>query len=442
MRCYFYTFGCKVNTCETAGIQQLLLSLGHTSADEPADADLAIINSCTVTASGDKRMLTYLKQLRKKNPALILVLTGCYAQAFPEEALTRTDADIIIGNHSRSRLPELIDTFVRTKKRILAVTPHQTHAPFELLPWCENERNTRAFLKIQDGCNSFCSYCIIPYARGRCRSMLLHDLHQQVQSLVQTGHREIVLCGINLAFYGKEWGGTLLDAVRCAADAGAERIRLGSLEPERITSELLTGLAEIPQFCPQFHLSLQSGCSDTLRIMNRRYTAAEYAAVCQNVRRFFPDSAITTDIMVGFPGETESDFAESLAFAERMQFAKIHVFRYSPRPGTPAAAMDAQVPEAVKTERMQQMQALGNKAQQEFLQAQVGRTVPVLFEREKDHNFHQGHAPNGIVIKIPQKNRKKSLRKALFYVTIEESDDVCCLGSLAPDHHTNPAKRS
>ena len=436
MYCYFYTFGCKVNTCETAGMQQLLRDSGFDITDTPDNADIAVVNSCTVTASGDHRMLTFLRQLRKKHPSLIIVLTGCYVQAFPEDAGSIDEADILMGNKDKARLPELIRKFLEKPSYvhdIAAVSPYEKDSPFELLPCDAFARNTRAFLKIQDGCNCFCTYCIIPYARGRRRSMPLEHLRDQIQRLVQTGHREIVLCGINLAFYGKEWGGTLLDAVKCAAEAGAERIRLGSLEPERMTDALLKGLAEISGFCPQFHLSLQSGCTKTLRAMNRRYTAEEYAALCEKVRRYFPECAVTTDIMVGFPHETQEDFEKSLAFAEKIRFAKMHVFRYSPRPGTPAAKMDGQISEAVKTQRMHRMQSLAARMQAEHLKSLVGREVPVLFEREKDDGFHTGHAPDGSVIKIPQKNRKKSLRKSVFYVRIEESDAACCFGTLAED---------
>ena len=441
MRCYFYTFGCKVNTCETAGLQQLLVDSGYTIADSPEEADIAVINSCTVTSSGDHRMLSLLRQMKKKNPELIIVLTGCYVQAFPEKAGQIKEADLLIGNKDKAQLPERIRQFLEKPSSACntqGISPYKKDDPFELLP-CETfAHNTRAFLKIQDGCNSFCSYCIIPYARGRCRSMPLSALRKQAELLVRAGHREIVLSGINLAFYGAEWGGTLLDAAECVSSAGAERIRLGSLEPERMTESLLEGLAGLPGFCPQFHLSLQSGCSRTLRAMNRKYTAEEYADICRRVRQHFPDCAITTDIMVGFPGETEEDFEQSLRFAEKIRFAKMHVFRYSPRPGTPAAGSPEQIPENIKTERMKRMQALGAAMQRAHLKSCVGREVLVLFEREKGDGFHTGHAPDGSVIKIPQQNRKKSLRKSVFCVRIEESDDACCFGQLTEDSFANP----
>ncbi len=430
MRCCYITFGCKVNTCETAGMQRLMESYGFETASADSTADIAIINSCTVTASGDKRVSNAIRRLRQSKPDIIIVLTGCYPQAFPEKAESLTGADIIIGTKDRMRLPALTKEFLADRQRKSAVSAYGSGDSFECLDWENSPKNTRAFLKIQDGCNSFCSYCIIPYARGRCRSMLLPELRECAGRLVSSGHREIVLCGINLAFYGAETGHTLLDAVTACADAGAERVRLGSLEPERITEELLRGLAAVPEFCPQFHLSLQSGSDSVLKRMNRKYTSGEYEDICRLVRRYFPHCAITTDIMTGFPGETEDEFHESLAFAERIAFARMHVFRYSARPGTKAACMDGQVTESVKSKRAEMLQSLDEKLRISFHKSLENHVVPVLFECEKDDGFHTGHAPCGTVIKIPEKNIKKSLRKSIFYVRIKESDAAGCYGDI------------
>ena len=262
--------------------------------------------------------------------------------------------------------------------------------------------------------------------------MPLEVLKQSAADFVKNGYQEIVLCGINLGFYGMEWGGSLADAVECCAGTeGLHRVRLGSLEPERLTEEVLSRLAALPAFCPQFHLSLQSGCDRTLRRMNRRYTASAYKEICERIRRYFPDCAITTDFMVGFPGETDADFAESLAMAERMRFAAMHVFRYSPRAGTRAAQEPEQCTDSVKTRRMGQAQLAAKRAKKAFLEAQVGKVVPVLFERERNDGFHVGHAPNGTRIRVSAKNSKKSLRNQIFCVKIEESDADCCYGSFA-----------
>lgn len=431
MKCFFYTFGCKVNTCETAGMEHLMKENGFETTESPIDADIAVINSCTVTASGDSRVLSMIEKLKRNAPDIIIVLTGCFVQAFPEKAASLKNADIVIGTKDRSKLPLLLKEYIERKEKLCCVSEYERKDEFELLRCDSYSKNTRAFLKIQDGCNCFCTYCIIPYARGRCRSMQLSDLSEAVRSLVKTGHSEIVLCGINLGFYGMEWDGSLLEAVKCAANEGAVRIRLGSLEPERITDELLKGLSEIPAFCPQFHLSLQSGSDTVLKRMNRRYTASEYENVCLRVRKYFPECAITTDIMTGFPQETDEEFRETYSFAEKIGFAKIHVFRYSQRPGTLAAKMTGQVQERVKTERMRKLQQLGDMLQEKYLKMQAGRTVPVLFEREKGDGFHSGHAPDGTLVKVSEKNIKKSLRKSLLYVTIEENDGACCYGRLA-----------
>ncbi len=438
MKCCFYTFGCKVNTCETEGMKSLMCKHGYEASDTPSEADIAVINSCTVTASGDKRVSNAMKQLKKHNPDIVIVLTGCYPQAFPDEAASIKDADIITGTKDRSRIPFLIEEFFRLRQRICTVAEYGKLDGFECLDWDRSSENTRAFLKIQDGCNAFCSYCIIPYARGRCRSMPVEKLREQVKGLVLSGHREIVLCGINLAFYGKEFGLSLLDAVKACKEEGAERIRLGSLEPERMTEELLAGLSSIPEFCPQFHLSLQSGSDTVLRRMNRRYTAKEYEDICALVRKYFPMCAITTDIMTGFPGETEYEFEETLSLAEKIGFAKMHVFRYSVRPGTPAAKMEGQVPENVKTARAQKLQTLSEQLQEKHHKHLENHAVPVLFEREKGDGYHTGHAPDGTVIKIPEKNIKKSLRKSIFYVRIEESDAACCYGVIDNGSSANP----
>lgn len=439
MYCYFSTFGCKVNSCETAGMEAIFQSAGYICTDHPQQADIIILNTCTVTASGDNRMLSALRKFRRNNPEAILILTGCYAQAYPKEAATLQEADIVIGTQNRSALPQLIQAFLKHGRQPIRQTdPYTGKETFETMPCHMPSGHTRAFLKIQDGCNRFCSYCIIPYARGRCRSKPLSILQTELQQITAEGYREIVLCGINLAFYGQEWGGSLLDAIQlCDATEGIDRIRLGSLEPEQMTEELLAAFAALPSFCPQFHLSLQSGCDRTLKEMHRHYDTAEYDALCTKIRKQFPVCSITTDIMVGFPGETEADFAESLAFARKMQFAKIHVFRYSPRPGTLAAARTDQIPEAIKHTRMLQMQQLAEQTRKQFLQSRIGMTLPVLFEREQEPHFHNGHTPDFTPVKIPAANQKKSLRKSIFYVKIEKSDSACCFGHVVPNQNAN-----
>lgn len=435
MNCYFYTFGCKVNTCETAGMQALLENAGHNIVDHPEEAQVIIFNSCTVTASGDNRTQTAMRKIRRAKPDALIILTGCYVQAYPQEAQAISEADVLLGTKDRQLLPALIEEYQKDHLiHTSAVSPYTGKETFEILPYDKMLGNTRAFLKIQDGCNCFCAYCIIPYARGRCRSMPLAETRRAAESYAAIGYREIVLCGINLGFYGLEWHGSLAEAVeQCSGIPGLERIRLGSLEPERLTDAELCRLKALPEFCPQFHLSLQSGADNTLKRMRRRYTAAEYEEICRNIRKYFPNCAITTDFMVGFPGETESDFQASLSFAKSIAFSAMHVFRYSQRPGTLGATLPAQIPESVKAARMELALQAAAEMKCKFLKAQIGTTVPVLFERERGDGFHTGHAPNGTIVKISVNNEKISLRNRIFYVIIEKSDTSCCYGSIAAE---------
>ncbi len=424
----FITFGCKVSQYETDCIADCFKSSGFSVSAE-SEADVFVINSCTVTGSGDSKSLYKVRKLRKDYPNSVIVLTGCLPQASPEIAEKCTEADIITGTKDREKLPELVMKIIDNKGSIVDIPEYTSHDLYEDIS-CKSTSKTRAFLKIQDGCNCFCSYCIIPYARGRCRSKPMDSLVKEAEALAQSGHKEIVLVGINLAFYGKEYGLRLVDAVeKCCKIDGIERVRLGSLEPEMISDDDLIRLSRLPEFCPQFHLSLQSGSERTLQRMNRKYTPDEYFALVKKIRSIFPDSAFTTDIMVGFPQETEEEFAESLVFAEKIGFAKIHVFQYSVRNGTPAEKM-VQIPKNIKAERAERMKSLGEKLQGQYMRSLVGKTVPVLFERENSAEFHQGHAPDYTLIKILRENSKKSLRNQIFYVIIEESHDDYCLGKI------------
>ena len=431
MKIYFQTFGCKVNSCETESMTADFRNSGYEICDSPTDADIIIVNSCTVTASGDSKSLYAVRKHRKDNPSAVIVLTGCLPQASPKIADKITQADIVTGTKERGRVRELVEEFLKKRERTINIVPYGKTDEFEKLPCGSFENRTRAFLKIQDGCNQFCSYCLIPYARGRCRSKPLEEIKTEVSEIAKSGIKEVVLVGINLMFYGKELGLRLVDAVEaCCKIDGVERVRLGSIEPEMISNEDLLRLSRLPQFCPQFHLSLQSGCDNTLRQMNRHYTSEEYYNIVQKIRKVFPDSAITTDIMVGFPQESDEDFERSLEFVKKVGFAKIHVFQYSSREGTVAAGRNGQISKEVKSFRADRMKALGDELMKNHLQKQVGRVVPVLFERENSPHFHQGHAPDYTLIKIFEKNFKKSLRRSVFYVKIEESDENCCIGKI------------
>lgn len=433
---YFITFGCKVNSCETESMKRLFLEHGFDLAETEASADVFVVNSCTVTQGGDSKSLYAVRRLKHAYPGAVVALTGCLPQAAERGRDICPEADIIAGTKDRSALAGLVEACLDGKKRITHIVPYKNGDSFEKLPiggFSDGSR-TRGSLKIQDGCNCFCSYCLIPYARGRCRSKPLEEVAEDAGKLAETGHKEIVLVGINLAFYGREYGLRLVDAVEvCCRIDGIERVRLGSIEPEMLAEEDLRRLSHLPEFCPQFHLSLQSGSEATLKRMNRKYTPDEYAAIVDKIRKYFPDVSFTTDIMVGFPEETDEEFAESLEFAEKIGFSKIHVFRYSPRRGTPAEKMK-QVPEKIKAERWEKMNRLGEKLSRKYLENLVGRTVPVLFEGENSPDFHRGHAPDHTLVKVPikksQKNMKNSLRNSVFYVIIEESRGDHCIGSI------------
>lgn len=428
---FFITFGCKVNHYETECMKSLFRQSGYEILSDWHSADIVVINSCTVTSSGDSRVLSELRKMRSGLPEAVIALTGCYPQANKEEAEKLSEADIIAGTKERSKIVGLVGECLEKRARTVMLSDYAKDDAYECLQCTRFDDNTRAFVKIQDGCNQFCSYCIIPYARGRCRSKPLEVLREEVRSIAESGKKEIVLSGINLAFYGREYDLNLADAAEvCAETNGIERVRLGSLEPEMMSDELLGRLAALPEFCPQFHLSLQSGCTKTLRAMNRRYTAEEYHELMERIRSFFSDCAFTTDVMVGFPQESDEDFAHSLEFVRESGFSRVHVFRYSRRKGTVADRMDGQIPESVKTLRWHEMTAAAALSQEKYLKSLVGKTVSVLFERENSTDFHQGYAPDYTLIKIPRKNLKKSLRNMIFCVTIEESRSDYCIGRL------------
>lgn len=397
----FLTLGCKVNQYESEAMLEQLTAQGFTPAKEGEPADVLVVNSCTVTAQSDQKARQSLRRLKRQNPDAIAVLTGCWPQAFPEEARSLSEADIVLGNTARHALGRRIWEYLSTKQRIVDVAPHGKDETFE--PMCVHglEGHTRAFLKIEDGCERYCAYCIIPFARGRVRSKPLSDLRREVEELAAHGYREVVLTGINLPAYGQDLGLSLCDGIEAACSVeGIARVRLGSLEPERLTPEVIARMKRQEKLCPQFHLSLQSGCDATLRRMHRHYTSQEYREIVENLRAAFPNCAITTDIMVGFPGETEEEFAASLSFCRETAFAKAHVFAYSRRPGTVADKAPDQVPSAVKEQRSRLMSASMEETRRAFFQAQSGRREAVLFEREISPGIWEGLTANYTPVRV------------------------------------------
>lgn len=404
MYALFHTLGCKVNQYETQAMRRLMEKAGYETGDyQPGQPDagdaVIVINSCTVTGESDRKLRQLLRRARRDNPQAVLVLTGCLPQAFPAVAEGFDEADIVLGNAARRSLPRQVETFLTCHRRIVDVAAHD--AAFEPLSIEEFEGRTRAFVKIEDGCNRFCSYCIIPYARGRVRSRPLPELKQELQTLGARGYREVVLVGINLTAFGRDTGLTLADAVETAcAVPEIARVRLGSLEPDDMTPELIARLRAQPKLCPQFHLSLQSGCDATLRRMRRRYDTIEFARACAALQEAFPGCALTTDVMVGFPGEDEAEFEASLRFVESVGFAKAHVFAYSRRPGTPAADAPHQVSAAEKAARSRRMIALCDQSRDFYLRQQVGRKVWVLAETRLADGSTEGYTDTYVPVRL------------------------------------------
>ncbi len=361
----FITLGCKVNSYETQAMTELFEQHGYTLTGD-VSADVTVINSCTVTSTGDKKVRHTISRAKRDNPEGVVVLTGCFASAYPDKA-ELLGADIVSGVRDRAKLPSLVAAFKSGGERIVHIPPHEKDELFEELSVSRFDSRTRAVVKIEDGCDRFCAYCIVPFARGPVRSKSLSSIAEEVKRLSDCGCREVVLSGVNLSCYGQDIGAGLADAVETAARMdGIERIRLGSLEPDLVDEDMLVRLSRIKKLCPHFHLSLQSGCDRTLKAMNRRYDTDYYATLVGRVREMFPGVGITTDLMAGFPGETEEDFLMSMAFAERIRFSRVHVFPFSRREGTKAADMPGQVGKAVCLERAARLTSLCEEHEREF----------------------------------------------------------------------------
>lgn len=379
----FHTLGCKVNQYDSQAMLELFEQAGYQPGDFDQPCDVYVVNTCTVTGTGDKKSLQAVRRARRLNPAADIIVCGCMAQRDGEKLLADTDARLILGTARRAEIVTLLEQAQREHTRLCAVTDVR-RAAFEPLLITHQEGRTRATLKIQEGCDRFCTYCIIPYVRGGIRSRSVQDVRDEAARLVQAGYREIVLTGIHLTSYGRDLknGDTLLSVIRAVHDiAGVERIRLGSLEPVIATADFARALGEMPKLCPQFHLALQSGCDSVLRRMRRRYDTAAFRESAQALRAVFPDCALTTDVMSGFPGETDAEHRQSLDFCREMRFARMHVFPYSEREGTAAATMPDPVPRHIREERARELIALGAGMAEDYRRAQLGTVRRVLFEQ-------------------------------------------------------------
>ena len=384
MKAALHNLGCKVNAYETEAMQQILEDAGYEIVTISAYADVYVINTCSVTNMADRKSRQMLHRAKKQNPDAIVVGAGCYVQTKEAQALVDESIDIVIGNNKKHELVPLLREYEASHRKMACVADinHEKQA-YEELSLSRTAEHTRAFIKVQDGCNQFCTYCIIPFARGRVRSRELPDVLQEIRTLAKSGYREVVLTGIHLSSYGVDNGESLLHLIEAVHELeGIERIRLGSLEPRIVTDAFAKRLSELPKICPHFHLSLQSGCDTVLSRMNRRYDTAEYEAGCALLRRYFEHPAITTDVIVGFPGETDEEFETTERYLERIHFYEMHIFQYSRREGTKAAAMPDQVLEAVKKERSEKLLALGHRMSEEFRRYYLGRQVTALLEEE------------------------------------------------------------
>ena len=429
----FVSLGCKVNQYETNAMSQEFVEAGYDVVDFNDVADIYVVNTCTVTNMADRKSRQMLRRVKEISPEAVLVATGCYAQVGKDELEKIEDIDLIIGNNEKKDIVEIIENYQNEVNSIITDVMHQKdYVEFGTTTYTEK---TRAVVKIQDGCDRFCSYCIIPYARGRVRSRKIENIIKEVEQIVDNGMKEIVITGIHIASYGKDFNYeiTLIDLLEeLNKIEGLKRIRLGSIEPTIITEEFVNRLSKLEKICDHFHLSLQSGCDETLKRMNRRYTCDEFENGTKILREKFPNAALTTDIIVGFPGETDEEFNKTYEFLKRVAFYKMHVFKYSQRKGTKAAVMPNQIDGTIKEERSKTLLQLSDENEKMYNSKYIGKQVEVLFE-EKDGEFYKGHTTNYIEVFAKGDN----LENKIVTVMVNESNkenlvgDVCF--SIAKD---------
>lgn len=423
MRVSFYTLGCKVNQNETGALAQLFEASGYTVVETGEAADVYVVNSCTVTNFGDQKSRKWLRRQKREHPGAVTVLTGCYPQAFPEEAAAIAEADVVTGSGNRHAILQAVQKVLDgTAERVVDIRPHENGEKFEELPMDRFAEHTRAFVKVEDGCNRRCAYCVIPRARGPVRSRAESSILEELRRLVQTGYREVVLTAISLPSYGTDTGTGLAELVEhAAAVPGIDRIRLGSLDPDMLTDEDIRRLAAVPQLCPQFHLSLQSGCDKTLRAMRRPYTTAQYAQVVRKLREAFgaEELSLTTDVIVGFPGETKEDFEKSMEFVTAQRFLKVHVFPYSRRSGTPAYDFPDQIPEHEKEARSRRMSEAVEAVRAQEAAAMQGRKAEVLLETPLSVTLFTGYTRQYLPVAVTAPGHKSG---DIVTVTLGEWD--------------------
>ena len=426
-RAALHNLGCKVNAYETEAMQQLLEENGYEIVPFKEGADVYIINTCTVTNMADRKSRQMLHRAKKMNPDAIVVAAGCYVQAKEASGEIDESIDIVIGNNKKKDLIQILDGFYEKKQgqNKAVIDINHTHE-YEEMHLNKTAEHTRAYIKVQDGCNQFCTYCIIPFARGRVRSRAKEDVVREVTELAANGYQEVVLTGIHLSSYGVDLENENLLSLILAVNEieGIKRIRLGSLEPRIITEDFVKTISGLEKMCPHFHLSLQSGCDETLRRMNRRYTSEEYYEKCMLLRKYFAHPALTTDVIVGFPGETEEEFEKSFAFIDKVDFYETHIFKYSKREGTKAAVMDNQIPEQIKTARSNELLELGQKKRIKYEEQFVGTTVEVLMEEQikiDGENYQVGHTKEYVKVAL---KTEANLQNKLVDIQIDNHSQI------------------
>ena len=424
-----HNLGCKVNSYELEAMQQLLEQAGYEIVPFEPGADVYVINTCTVTNIADRKSRQMLHKAKKMNPDAVVVATGCYVQTDEGKLETDEAVDLVLGNNQKKNIVEVLAEFEKEHQRQAHIIKINQTKEYEELEISRTAEHVRAYIKVQDGCNQFCTYCIIPYARGRVRSREKENILNEVHKLAKAGYKEVVLTGIHLSSYGVDFPEdkkeTLLSLIQAVNEVeGIQRIRLGSLEPGIVTEEFAKELSSMSKVCPHFHLSLQSGCDTTLERMNRRYRSAEYKARCELLRKYFGNPALTTDVIVGFPGETQEEFAESMDFVDRVNFYETHIFKYSRRAGTKAAVMPDQIPEEIKSERSAKMIELGHRKQKAYEERLLGTTQEVLMEEAvetEDGIYQVGHTKEYVKIGL---KTEENLSNQLKNVKIEDTKQI------------------
>jgi len=422
----FYTLGCKVNQYETNAIAQKFIEKGYEKVEFDEVADIYVINTCSVTNMADKKSRQIIRQAKTHNKNAIVVATGCYAQVNKEELEKIEELDIIVGNAEKANIIDIVENYSGQYQQVGKIEDEKEFNDFGTVTYTEK---TRAVIKVQDGCNNFCSYCIIPYAKGRVRSRKPESVIKEIKEIVKTGIKEVVITGIHVASYGKDFtdGTKLIDLLEEINKIdNLKRIRLGSLEPNLITEEFVQRLGNVNKICDHFHLSLQSGCNETLKRMNRKYTIEEFENGVKLLRNKFPNVALTTDIIVGFPGETEEEFNKTYEYLKKIKFSKMHVFKYSPRKGTVAARMLNQISPNTKEDRSNKLLELSNKNEIEFLEKYISQEVEVLFESSTQDGYIEGHTTNYIEVKAKGENIENTIQK----IKIEGMENMALIGQL------------